>query len=261
MARWTLKRALDELGIPHDCEVKTPQGYDIAMAAWKRLTIDARRSNNDDRAAMLSLCKTIIQKKRDRHTSKVCPTCGKAKSSVANQCQMCSHTSRYYAHSLEKGNLIMHEIEKTPILIPEINKRQSEVSLALKQLVNGQIGDSFVTNKPISTTSLMAKMLGGTIICRSANPEEKDSKKRKFRVWRSDGLSMSEVNAIIQRRIDGEILPRPAPWKVPEQKELLRIKGRSKEKRQETKPPGAVTAETSATSGDEEEHSRVSAAQ
>jgi hypothetical protein len=97
------------------------------------------------------------------------------------------------------------EVEPVPVVVPHALKgKNSLLSDALDRLCAGQVGDSFVARRPPSSVALSAKMRGLKVICRCVTPDEKDYKKRAYRVWRSDGHDMDTLNRLIQRRLNGE---------------------------------------------------------
>lgn len=123
---------------------------------------------------------------------------------------------------------MFHKVEATPIAIPPIAHDRSELALAMSQLSTGHIGDSFLTNKSASTCILMAKIMGGVVTCRTANPQEKDHKKRQYRVWRTDNYSMEEANEIIKKRVAGEKIEKPAAWIPMSPEEAQKYKNKKK---------------------------------
>lgn len=233
------KQALAELGLPTDYDIRSDGGFVRAMAIWKELTVEARKQNDDAHAATLSLCKVLIQKKYQYHKSRICPKCGRAKARHSAHCQMCNVQLAYYSDKLDEPKIMLHQIESALIPVPNIQRKQGELVRALKILGEGNIGDSFVTNRSASSCVFMAKTLGGNIICRIANPTEKDPKKRLYRIWRTDGLSQDEVNAILAKRLKGETVEKPPAWVPPSAEEMAKINDRKHPAKK--KPSGAST--------------------
>lgn len=234
----TYRDALKELGFQPTFDLKSKEEFNKVMVVWKELTVEARRRNDEGRAAVLSLCKALIQKRHGVRQSKICPGCGQGKSAAALLCQVCSRAS-HYARKIEHNGTPMHTIE-TLVPIPDVHTRQSELDKALKLLSIGHIGDSFISDKCASTIAYRARLIGGTVTCRKANPEEKDPDKYLYRVWRVDGLEMSEVNEIIKKRLAGEDIPKPAAWVLPsptELEELKRIKYKRENKAENAERP------------------------
>lgn len=227
--RLSLKRALLEIGLPGNFSVRSQEAYDEAMERWKKLVVAARRSNCDDRAAFLSQCKSVIKKRHESAKSRICPRCGEGKSQEAEHCNVC-YRILFYSDAIDYTEPTMHEIESSLILVPDVARRRGALTEALLKLAKGKIGDSFVSDKTASSITLAAKMQGGQVICRIANPEEKDPKKRKYRVWRSDGLSMEEVNTIIRKRMEGQPVPESKEWVPMKTEEARNIKGRTPKK-------------------------------
>lgn len=239
MIRWTFKRALREVGLPGDYPLKTEEDFAKLMQVWKSLTVEARRGNNDDRAAVLSYCKTIFQKRWKARQSVICPACGKLKNIRSAHCQLCARTLRYYKNRLHSNDMDSDLHKPEPLTpITQIERRSGQLSNALRVLANGNIGDSFVTNRPSSSIGNLAKLLGGIVVCRIANPGEKDHKKRRYHVWRTDGLPPEKVNEIIERRMKGETVAKPAPWVPLPPAEQQKAKDRKHPKKPKNEPPG-----------------------
>lgn len=74
---------------------------------------------------------------------------------------------------------------------------------------SGQIGDSFLSGKTNGAIKEQARRFGVKIILRNATPGETERKKQKIRVWRSDGLSESDVNMILRDRAAGKPVREP----------------------------------------------------
>jgi hypothetical protein len=206
--RWNIRRAVSYLGLDPAFKVRTDEDMNLVMAVWKERTVLARKTNNDEEAKTLSLCKELVKRWYNCRTSRKCPKCGEAKSTHAYECRRCSYFTRHHSHSMSETTVKDYEIVATALVTPR-NHITGELTLALRQLVDGQVGDSFVTPKQPTSIKLQAKMLGLEVMCRIANPAERDPKKRKYRVWRSDGLEDTKVNEIIQKRMKGEPVPKP----------------------------------------------------
>lgn len=216
-------------GLPSDFEIRSQETYEVALAYWKEKTVAARREGNDALAAELSCAKELFRKRHATRVNRLC-ACGRGKSAHAVRCRICSTTARYYGNKVMEStetNVELNAIETALVPVPERSTRAGKMRLMCRQLATkGQVGDSFVTDKPPPTVNTVARNLGMKIIYRLANPQEKDRKKRLYRVWRSDGKSMEELNDIIRRRLAGEEMP-PSESCIPmTPEEIAKSKGR-----------------------------------
>jgi hypothetical protein len=225
MARLYLRQALTMLGLPSDFRVQKQADFEVALALCKEKIVAARKANNDQLAAEFSCCKELFRSRHNRMVSRQCE-CGRAKDLYATQCSECSRTRRYYSKNLmAETPLKLHEIEVTPVAVPHRWQPRGLLTLTLKKLAeSGQTGDSFITDRTPSAIKLQGKMFGLQCVIRIANPNEKDLKKRVYRVWRSDGLSEDELNALIQKRLKGEPVPATPPCHQPTPEELASLK-------------------------------------
>lgn len=82
------------------------------------------------------------------------------------------------------------------VLIPSRYHNKQTVALHLLQ----QIGQSFPIIHSKSAVQKAAERMGLKVLIRADNPQEKDKKKRRYRVWRTDGLPWRKVNQIITQR-------------------------------------------------------------
>lgn len=222
-AKRTLRWSLQQIGLPPDFPLKTEDHFNTAFRCWKERTVDARRANQDRLAADLSLAKANIVKRQKRLASLRCPRCGKLKSPTAEQCRPCALYTRFYSDKVEAmNNPELYKVETPVEAIPDRSTRAGPLMIALRKLATGQIGDTFVTDKNGTMVASAARKLGGNVIVRCINTGEKDPKKRLYRVWRSDGLSMDEVNAVIRDRIAGMNVPDAPAWKVPDEKKKVK---------------------------------------
>jgi hypothetical protein len=207
--RWNYRHAITYLGLEPSFKIRDEDDYRQVMLVWRDRTVVARKSNNDEEAAVLSLCKEVVKRWWNCRFSRKCPTCDDAKSIHAHECRRCSYLRRYHSRSMNETTVKDYEFSKTTLVTPRVHS-SGELSRALRQMADeGQVGDSFVTPKAPTSIKLQAKMLGLEVICRMANPLERDPKKRKYRVWRSDGLSDEEVNEILKKRMAGQPVPPP----------------------------------------------------
>lgn len=220
--RLTFNKAKQRLGLPPDFEVADQACMDAALKLWKDKTIVARRANEDNLAAELSEAKMVLCKRYERRKSRFCPDCGQAKSFHSQRCSLCARSARFPAD--EKVNPVSvkvipmkeHEIEESLVIIgPRCHQTGVLTSIIRKLATTGNVGDSFVTDKQSTSIKNVARMAGMEVIVRIANPEEKDLKKRRYRVWRSDGKTLEEVNALIQKRRAGETVPPSPPCVAP----------------------------------------------
>jgi hypothetical protein len=223
--RLYFRHAKELCGLPNDFEIKSEDDYHFAVRCWKEKVVDARRTNNDELAALLSQCKEVFKKRHTRLISIHCPDCENTKSRYAMRCHICARRERFYKNQLHTHSIIMkeHEIEEGLVVIPPRTHSTGVLTAVCRKLAySGQVGDSFVTEKQPTSIKNICRMLGMEVIVRMANPEEHDKKKRRYRVWRSDGLEMEEVNERIRKRLAGEPVEpskpcvAPAPGTVPD---------------------------------------------
>ena len=99
-----------------------------------------------------------------------------------------------------------YEIQHTVLVTPRLHIG-GDLTTALRKLVEGQVGDSFVTPKVTSSVNLAAKNLGLEVMCRIENLSERNPKLRRYRVWRSDGYDEAKINDIIRLRKQGLPIP------------------------------------------------------
>lgn len=130
----------------------------------------------------------------------------------------------------------LYKIESS-IIIP-VERGDGALTTAMEMLAKGHIGDSFISDKTNSSINNVAKIYGGRgkIACKSVNPEEKDRHKKRYRVWRTDGKTLYEVNEIIQKRTRGEDITKPEPWTPLPACEVEKLKKKRNTKTE--KPPG-----------------------
>jgi hypothetical protein len=205
--RFYFRHAKELCGLDHDFEIRSEEDYNFALRVWKEKTVAARQANNDELAAMLSQAKQVFKRRYTRLVSIHCPTCGNSKSQYAYQCHMCARINRYYHNQVPQSSIVMkeHEIEEAVVLIPPRLHATGVLTGVLRKLATtGKIGDSFVTDKQPTSVKNIARSLGMEVTVRIANLEEHDKKKRRWRVWRTDGLEMEAVNEIIRKRLAGE---------------------------------------------------------
>lgn len=244
--RLTFPKAKKLCGLDEAFEIRSEEDYNFALRVWRDQTIEARRRNDDNHAAELSQCKQLFKRRYNNRVMRKCPTCGEAKSAHADHCQPCSITYRFYHNQLHTHSIVMkeHEIEEALAIIPPRHHATGVLAAICRKLATtGQVGDSFITDKQPTTVKSMARLVGMEVTVRIANLDERDLKKRRWRVWRTDGKEMEEVNEIIKLRMAGEPVP-PSPPCVPPPPESLPDKhperkkaGRPKSKASAPQPP------------------------
>lgn len=218
----TFRRAKLLCGLPDDFFLRNELDYTQAINFWRAKTVEARKNGNDNHAAVLSQCKQIFKERHAARQSKICPDCGGAKSANGVRCQSCSFRWRFYKNQLNENNSMKeYEVVLGTTLIPPRTTYTGILTCTLRKLTEGQVGDSFVTKKHSCVVKAAARNLGLEVICRCINPEERDKAKRMYGVWRSDGMTMEQVNEIIQKRLKGEAVPPPKPC-VPDPKLLAK---------------------------------------
>lgn len=212
--RFTFPRAKDLCGLPDDFEIKNNEAYEFAMKCWKEKTVSARNANNMELAAELSQAKQLFKRRHTNRVLRICPDCGESKSLHAQRCAICSRRERFYHNEIPSSSVIMkeHEIEEGLVIIgPRCHQTGVLTAIIRKLATTGKVGDSFITDKQSTSIKNVARMAGMEVIVRIANPEEHDKKKRRYRVWRSDGMDMDELNEIIRKRLAGEAVPESKP--------------------------------------------------
>lgn len=215
--RFTFKHAKKLCALDDNFEITSDETFNFAMKVWKEKTVAARNANDDALAAELSQCKELFKRRHTNRVLRVCPKCGGSKSTHAMNCSVCARRERFYPNEIPSTSVVMkeHEIEEGLVIIgPRCHQTGVLTSIIRKLASSGNVGDSFITDKQSTSIKNVARMAGMEVIVRIANPEEKDKKKRRYRVWRSDGKSMEEVNEIIRKRMAGETVP-PSPPCVP----------------------------------------------
>lgn len=212
--RLTFAQAKKLCGLPAEFELKRQEDFERAIAAWKEKTVAARNGDRDNEAADLSQCKELFKKRWSARQSRICPRCGDFKSAHAVHCGTCARAEKNHHNEMNETTveLKQHELELGTILVPPRATKSGPLTTVMQKLaLEGQIGDSFVTCKPPTSVSAVARSLGLSVITRTANPEVKDKSKRLYRIWRCDGLDMEAVNQIIRKRLAGEPVPPPKP--------------------------------------------------
>ena len=209
MSKLRFSTAKKLCGLDEHFEIKTESDYEFALGVWREQTVAARRTGNDERAAVLSQCKELFKRRYNRVVSPKCPDCGQHKSLYAVRCNMCARIERFYRHNIPaQSTMKNHEIEDGLVLVPAITHRTGELTAVCRKLATtGQIGDCFTSPKSPTSISAVCRTLGLSVIVRATNLDEKDKKKRIYRVWRCDGLDMEAVNEIIRKRLRGEPVP------------------------------------------------------
>lgn len=226
--RWTFRMAKQLVGLPEDFEIKSEETLEFALSCWKEETVKARNAGLDDIAADLSQAKEVFKKRYTWRVNRRCPDCERPKSAHAMRCQVCSRSNRFFKDKIMTQTPIKeHELEVTPVVIPPRTLPSGELTKIMRKLANeGKTGDSFVTGKHSTVVKAVGRILGLDVICRLVNADERDPKKRKYRVWRADGLEMEAVNKIIVDRLAGKPVPPTPPCHPPTPEELQKLKAR-----------------------------------
>ena len=214
--RLNFPKAKKLCGLDPNFEIQREEDYHFAMRVWRELTVDARRKNDDSRAAELSECKELFKRRHNSRVKRFCPKCGSAKGAFAQHCQLCSLNFRFYSSTLDSIKMKEHEIEEALVLVgPRCHQTGILTGICRKMATTGQVGDSFVTDKQPTSVKNICRMVGMEVTVRIANPEEKDLKKRRWRVWRTDGFEMEAVNERIKTRTAGGAYPPSPPCTPP----------------------------------------------
>ena len=196
-----LNGALAVLGFAPEFVIRSPTDFVVAHAVWKDRVVAARRSGNIPLETVLNSAYAIIKPHRERY----CPICGSRKGHTGRLCGMCHRRRSTFGDNIMANSFTEFQLEQTPVIVPPALKgANSQLALALDKLCHGQVGDSFIARRQPSAIAFAAKVHGLKVICRCVTPDEKDYKKRAYRVWRSDGHNMDELNRLIQRRLNGE---------------------------------------------------------
>jgi len=196
-----LAAALATLGFAPEFELRNPVDFRVAHGVWKDRVVAARRAGDGALERALNCAYAVIKP----HGRKYCPVCGRRKGRCSNRCAMCHRRRATFGDNIMNNQFTEFEIEHAPVVVPPALKgANSQLSIALEALCRGQVGDSFIARRQPSAIALSAKMHGLKVICRCVTPDEKDYKKRAYRVWRSDGYDMDDLNRLIQKRLNGE---------------------------------------------------------
>lgn len=195
--RLDLNRAKGLAGLATDFRLRTNQDYENAQAAIKEKIVLARRSQNDDLAAQLSWAKEVF--KKHWGSGPICPGCGGIKKKHYRTCSMCRpDCGGKRKHCFDSTKLNMDTTKDHEILhdqpIPCRRMAPSELRMALEALAKGKAGDSFRTPHSPNSIKSSAKTLNLQIAIRNVTPGEKDKKKVRYQVWRTDGQSEEQIN-------------------------------------------------------------------
>jgi hypothetical protein len=240
--RLNFKKAKKLCGLDDKFEIRSTEQFEFAMTAWKALTVQARTEGNDALAADLSQCKEIFKRRHHNRVVRRCPVCGDFKNPYADHCNTCSRNKRYYRNVMNETSVLPkeHVIENGVVLIgPRCHTTGILTQTLRKMADDSPVGDSFITDKQPASVKNIARLIGLQIMIRIANPQEKDLKKRRWRVWRTDGLPMEDVNKIIKDRMGGK----PAPAVkicVPDPEEAEHKSHKKKETTPKRREPSAV---------------------
>ncbi len=183
-------------------KLETEEDYARIMDIWRDATVKAREVKNDVLAADLSQVKEAIKGKWDTYKECTCPRCNKQKSPKTDYCADCLRTLKGDKHFLVNGGPAMYEVRDDVFVTMAAHgdSGRGELTEAMRKLI--QVGDSFLTNKSPTSVKNVSKNVGIETICRKQNPGEKNKTKLRYRVWRSDGLSATDVNRAIKQRVD-----------------------------------------------------------
>ena len=209
MRRLSFADAKRLCGISSLQRLDTDDDYAAVNAAWKSRMVAARNAGDEEEAKVLSQAHQVFKRRYISAVSRVCPDCGQSKSLFAMRCGRCSRIYRFYRHMIPQPVLKDYELEQAAVPVPPRKHMPGKLAIAMLKLSNSQVGDSFVCGNASATIKNAAAAVGLQVIVRIANVEETDKKKRKFRVWRSDGLESEAVNEVIEKRRKGEVVPPP----------------------------------------------------
>jgi hypothetical protein len=212
MTRFNFQQAKRICGLERDFQLRRPEDYETALRAWKERMVGARRTGNHDLAALLSQCKQVIKRRFNWLFSRTCPDCGRGKQRHAARCFYCSLVYRHYRNKLPYA-MKEHELGELALIPPRMQATGILTAVCRKLALNGQVGDCFITDKQPTSVKNVCRLLGMEVIIRIADIHEKDRKKRRWRVWRSDGLGMEQVNERIEARMAGKTVPVSPPCK------------------------------------------------
>jgi hypothetical protein len=191
-----LQEALRVIGMPPEFRMNDRGEYETVMARWTqeiRLARDAVGDGvNDDgtRARELSQAKEVVKAR----AKKFCG-CGRRKSVTAECCPECR--LQKYGASLGPAEVRFRPEVSGPaedtILIPV---KTGAVQTLLQKLE--KTGDSVEVKAARPTIQQIAHRLGMACVTREVS-------RGVFRVWRTDGKSIVEVNALIRERQSAKV--------------------------------------------------------
>jgi hypothetical protein len=185
----TLRQACETIGKPH-LVLDGPEGVTEFHDHWKFQMVNARESNNIERAKELSEAWARVKKVQGRWCS-----CGARKTKGARLCPLCRGAEQK-ARCLPQ---ILSGVVSHDVLIPP--RRSGGVREALEKLK--EVGDSIVLKCHRMSVSKAAQTLKIRVTAFSVRDESRKDT-GLVRVWLTDGKRPGEVNELIKARMQSE---------------------------------------------------------
>jgi hypothetical protein len=206
----TVTEALDLLHLPSDFEIVDKSDLDEALLHWRVSTVRARDEKDDETSKVLSEAKEVL---KSYYNGRYCPgldhPCGRVKRKEAPYCPLCRRAKAAAAvgrlSSTTKttngatmtppgaAKSLQKDWNQQPSEIVEIppTKRHSPIRALLSTLAKP--GDSiWMPCRTAHTIKQRAKALELIVMYMKEGIG--------YRVWRTDGKSIEEINEIIRQR-------------------------------------------------------------
>jgi hypothetical protein len=177
-----MKRALAVFGMPLDFDLTDPDAKEDAHQVWKSKMVSAREANDDDLAKELSAAWNAVKSYNQRWCA-----CGKKKSTKDSQCWEC----------LNKQGKTRPPVDAGPVEYNVPCDRSRKSSLLMGQVkALDRVGASRTIHASDMGIRWAADKLDMQVFIQPVNGH-KGNTKGWFRVWRTEGLPLNEVNKAI----------------------------------------------------------------
>lgn len=209
----TIVEALKLSGLAENFKLDSAQNHEIFLQSNKRHIVEARRMADALRiagnkegerkwefeAARISEARERLRKIWPKKQKRTCG-CGRGKTEHQDKCRICRRVGltlseqRFATAQIET---LVGKVEDGVTIDDEQACRQNPLRDAMLGLK--EVGMSFVTTCFHSTIMRAQKRHDVKVIVRQI-AVNRATKRRTYRVWRSDGLSWEEINRIIEQR-------------------------------------------------------------
>jgi len=193
----TLIRACNLVGLPN-LVVDSKEAIAEFHNKWRVLVVNARERNDDQTAAVLSEAWAFVKKRQRKYCE-----CGAQKSPSATSCPMCARVIK----KEKRNNMKKPEMPEIPGMITgvvedcvPIPARTGRPGAVLEQLSKlERVGQSVVIRCCYMSAAKAASTL--KMKCSTHVIKDADGNKTGYtRIWRTDGMTLDEVNKIIAER-------------------------------------------------------------